>query len=110
MLLCCEVDILVENMKIGEVKEGAVLEVFVKPRSKEFKIAVENGEIVIFCREEPVKGKANKEIIKELSRLFGKKVELVSGFSSRQKRLLVKDIKRSEAEGILRRCAKTIAE
>jgi uncharacterized protein (TIGR00251 family) len=97
-------------MKISEAKESSVLEVFVKPKSKEFKIAVENGEIVVSCREEPVKGKVNKEIIKELSKLFGKKVELVSGFSSRQKRLVVKDIKKGEAESILRRYAKTVVE
>jgi hypothetical protein len=92
-------------MKITETKEGSVLEIFVKPRSKEFGIIIEDNEIVVFCREEPVRGKVNKEIIKEFSRLFQKKVELVSGFSSKQKKLIVKDADKSETEHVLLRRA-----
>ena len=88
-------------MKIQETKQGVILEVTVKPRSKEFKIVAEGDEIVVFCREEPVKGKVNKELIKELSRLFRKKVELVYGFTSKQKRLLIKDAEKSEVEQVL---------
>jgi len=88
-------------MKIVETKEGSILEVFVKPSSKAFRIASEGDEIVVYCREEPVKGKVNRELVKELSRLFHKKVELVSGFSSRQKRLLVSSVGKSEMERIL---------
>lgn len=90
-------------MKIHETKQGVILEVSVKPRSKEFKIVAEGDEIVVFCREEPVKGKVNKELIKELSRFFHKKVELVSGFTSKQKRLLIKDAEKSEVERVLLR-------
>ena len=88
-------------MKIVETKEGSILEVFVKPSSKAFKIVFEGNEIVVYCLEEPVKGKVNRELVKELSRLFHKKVELVSGFSSRQKRLLVNSVGKSEMERIL---------
>jgi len=88
-------------MKIYETKEGLILEVHVKPKSKEFKIVVEGEEIVVCCREEPVKGKANKELIKELSRLFHKRVEIISGFTSRQKKLLIKGAAKSEAEAVL---------
>ena len=88
-------------MKVQETKQGMILEVSVKPRSKEFKIIVEGDEIVVFCREEPVKGKVNKELIKELSRLFHRKVELVSGFTSKQKRLLIKAAEKSEVERVL---------
>ena len=88
-------------MKIQETKQGVILEVSVKPRSKEFKIVAEGDEIVVFCREEPVKGKVNKELIKELSRLFRKKVELVYGFTSKQKRLLIKDAEKSKVERVL---------
>ncbi len=90
-------------MKVQETKQGVILEVSVKPRSKEFKIMVEGDEIVVFCREEPVKGKVNKELIKELSRLFHRKMELVSGFTSKQKRLLIKDAEKSEVENVLLR-------
>lgn len=88
-------------MKIQGIKQGVILRVSVKPRSKGFKIMVKGDEIVVFCREEPVKGKVNKELIKELSRLFHKKVELVSGFTSKQKRLLIKDAEKSEVERVL---------
>lgn len=88
-------------MRINEVKDGVILEVNVKPNSKEFKIVVEGGEIVVFCVESPVKGKVNKELLKEFSRLFHNKVELVSGFTSRQKKLLIRSFGKSEAERIL---------
>jgi uncharacterized protein (TIGR00251 family) len=88
-------------MKTIETKEGSLLEVLVKPRCEAFGIGVEGGHIVVLSTEEPIKGKVNREIVRELSRLFHKKVELVSGFSSRQKRLLVRDIKKSEVERIL---------
>lgn len=85
-------------MKVTETKEGCVLEILVKPRCKAFKVVVEGDDIIVLCREEPAKGKVNREIIKELSKLFHKRVELVSGFSSRQKRLLVRGIGKNEVE------------
>ena len=72
-----------------------------KPNSKEFKIMVEEDEIVVFCKEEPFKGKVNKELVKELSKLFGRRVELVSGFTSKNKKLLIKGMGKSEIERIL---------
>ena len=88
-------------MKIIETKEGSVFEVCVKPSSKEFKIVVEGDEIIVFCREEPVKGKVNKELLNEFSRLFHKKVELVSGFTSKQKKVLITDISLDEVADII---------
>lgn len=88
-------------MKIQKTKQGVILEVYVKPGSKEFKIVAEGDEIIVFCREEPVRGKVNKELIKQLSRLFHKKVKLVSGFTSKQKKVLVKDAEKSEVEHAL---------
>jgi hypothetical protein len=89
------------NMKIYETKEGLILEVFVKPKSKEFKIVVEREDIVVYCRAEPVRGKVNKEIVNELSRRFHKRVEVISGFTSRQKRLLIEDATKNEVEDAL---------
>lgn len=88
-------------MSFYETKHGAILEVSVKPRSKEFKIVTEGDEIVVFCREEPVKGKVNKELVKEFSRLFHKRVELVSGFTSKQKKLLIRNAEGGEVEHLL---------
>jgi hypothetical protein len=88
-------------MKTVETKEGLILEVTVKPRAKCFKILVEGEEIIVHCREEPTKGKVNKELIKELTRLLHRQVELVSGFTSKQKRLLVKACDKKEFEHLL---------
>jgi uncharacterized protein (TIGR00251 family) len=90
-------------VRIIETEEGLILDVYVKPRSKVFRILIEDGEVVVHCLEEPVEGRVNKELVKKLSKLFSKRVELVSGFSSRQKRLLVKDAERSAIERALTR-------
>jgi len=89
-------------MRITETKDGAILEVFVKPKSTKFEVTLEGDEVVVRCTEEPVKGKVNKELLKALSKLFHTNVELVSGATSRQKRLLLKNIEKSEVERILR--------
>ena len=91
-------------MNLKETKDGTVIEVFVKPKSAKFEVLLEGDEIVVRCTEEPVKGKVNKELLKALSKFFHTNVELVSGAASRQKRLLIKDTKKSEVEQLL--CAK----
>jgi uncharacterized protein YggU (UPF0235/DUF167 family) len=45
----------------------------------------------------------NKELVKELSRLFHKPVEFVSGFTSKEKRLLVRGVTMREVEDCLKR-------
>lgn len=90
-------------MKVFETKDGCILEVSVKPRSKEFKVVVEENAIVVFCIEDPVKGRVNKELVKELSRVFHRPVELVSGFSSRDKRVLIKGVHGCEVDDCLKR-------
>ena len=88
-------------MMLQETSEGTVFAVYVKPNSKEFRLQFDGDGIVVLCREAPVKGKVNKELLKRLSRLFGRKVELVSGFTSREKKFLVKEITKDEAEQVL---------
>ena len=88
-------------MKLTETKDGVIIEVFVKPNQPKFKITIANDEILFFSTEEPVKGRVNKELIKELSRLFHAKVELVSGSTSRHKTLLIKNTKKTQIEQLL---------
>jgi len=76
-------------MKLTKISEGVLIEVHVKPRAKRFEISA-NDEIVIFCKEAPVKGKVNREIEKELSKLFKKRVEIISGFTSKKKKILIR--------------------
>jgi uncharacterized protein (TIGR00251 family) len=88
-------------MKLQETAQGVVMDVHVKPNSKQFRIELDGDEVVVLCREAPVKGKVNKELLKQFSRLFSRRVELVSGSTSRQKRLLISDIKVEEVNQIL---------
>ena len=88
-------------MKLQETAEGVILDVHVKPKSSKFGVKIDGDELVVSCREAPVKGKVNRELLKQLSRLFGHKVTLVSGFTSRQKRFLVSGIGAEEANRIL---------
>lgn len=88
-------------MKLTETKDGTIIEVFVKPNQPKFSVKIDGDEIIIFCTEEPIKGKVNKELIKELSKLFHAKVELVSGATSKQKRLLVTGVAKNEVEQLL---------
>jgi uncharacterized protein (TIGR00251 family) len=88
-------------MKLAETKNGTIIEVFVKPKSTKFEVSLEGDECVVRCTEEPVKGKVNKKLLKAFSKLFHTNVELVSGITSRQKRLLLKGIAKSEVESLL---------
>ena len=78
-------------MSITETKDGVVITIFVKPNSPKFSIELDGAEIVVHSTQEPVKGKVNKEIIKEFSKLLQAKVELVSGVTSRQKTLIIRE-------------------
>ena len=88
-------------MSINETKDGVILSVFVKPNSPKFKIELDGDEIVVYSTEEPVKGKVNKEIIKGTSKLLKHQVEVVSGFTSRQKVLLVRNATKADVEALL---------
>ena len=88
-------------MNLAETKNGTIIEVFVKPNQPKFNVKLDGDEILVFCTEEPVRGKVNKELLKELSKLFRAEVEMVSGRTSKQKRLLIKNMRRSEVETVL---------
>jgi len=88
-------------MKLLKTAQGVVLDVYVKPKSEKFMVELDEDELVVSCREAPVKRKVNRELLKKLSRLFNRKVEIVSGFSSRKKKLLIRDIDAEEVNSIL---------
>jgi len=88
-------------MNLKETKNGTIIEVFVKPNQPKFSVKLDGDEIIVSCTEEPVKGKVNKELIKELSKFFRAEIEMVSGFTSKQKRLLIKNLSKNEVEPLL---------
>jgi len=85
-------------MSIAETIDGVILTIFVKPKSAKFMIELNGDEIVVHSTEEPVKGKVNKEIIKELTKLLHTKAELVSGATSRQKQFFIKGMGKQQLE------------
>jgi len=63
-----------------------IKEIKVIPNSKKEKI-IKSTELIVKVREPAKNGKANKAIIKLLSKYFGKKVRIVSGFKSKKKNI-----------------------
>ncbi len=88
-------------MKLIETKEGTVIEVLVKPNQPKFSVKLDGDEITVFCTEAPVKGKVNRELVKELSKFFHAEIEIVSGLTSKQKQLLIRNISGSEVETLM---------
>ena len=85
-------------MSIKEIKDGVLISIFVKPNSPKFKIELDGGEIVVHATEVPEKGKVNKEIIKEMARFFGVKVELASGATSKEKQFFLLGMTKQQVE------------
>jgi uncharacterized protein (TIGR00251 family) len=88
-------------MKLLETNQGVIVDIYVKPHSREFGIRTEDDGLVVFCREPPVKGRVNKELVKELSRLFGARVQIISGQTSKQKRILISGVSAAKVEEVL---------
>ena len=88
-------------VKILETAQGTVIEIYLKPNSREFRIEIEDNEFVVRSRETAEKGKVNRELTKELARLFKRRVEIISGLTSRQKRILIKNSTIKEVNQIL---------
>ncbi len=88
-------------MSLKETADGVIITIFVKPNSPKFSLELDGEEIVVHATEEPERGKVNKEILKELTKLFHAKVELVSGATSRQKQLVVLGVKKADLEKLL---------
>ena len=85
-------------MSIKETKDGVLISIFVKPNSPKFRIEFDGGEIVVYATEVPERGKVNKEIIKEMNRFFGAKVELASGATSKEKQFFLIGLTKQQVE------------
>jgi uncharacterized protein len=90
-------------MSIAETKDGVILTIFVKPNASKFKVELDGDEIVVHSTEEPVKGKVNKQIVKEFTKLFHTKVEFAAGLTSKQKQLVVSGVTKLQAEQLLKK-------
>ena len=88
-------------VSIREVKDGVLLQIFVKPNQPKFRIEVDGGEVIVYATEEPEKGKVNKQILKETGRIFGFTAEIALGSTSRQKVLLLRGATKMQVETAL---------
>jgi hypothetical protein len=88
-------------MKVTQTTEGILIKVTVKPKANNFKIEQEENNLLVHCRSLPEKGKVNKELMKELSKLFGHEVFIVSGLTSKEKIILIKGAKSEELRLLL---------
>lgn len=80
---------------VKETEEGVLVDIEVSPKSSNFRISGYNewrDEIEVKITSIPQKGKANKEIIKEFSKLTKSTVEITSGLKSQHKTLKIYDI------------------
>ncbi len=74
------------------------LKVRVTPNAKRFKIRFENGLLKARVRAPAEGGKANEELVRELSKIFGKKVFIVKGLKSRVKEVFVEGLSEKKVE------------
>lgn len=95
-------------MKFQTTSDGIVLDLHVRPNSKEFRIESQADELLVFCRETPVKGRANRELIKELSKVFNRRVKIVSGITSRQKKIFIESFSSQEVTAVLNQVKKEL--
>lgn len=75
-----------------------IAEVSVTTNSKRFSVSVKDGRVRIALTSPPEKNRANIELIRELSRRSGRSVRILSGQTSKRKRL---EIGMDEGEWLL---------
>lgn len=77
---------------VKEIGDGVLVDIEVSPNSANFSVSGYNewrDEIEVKIKSIPQKGKANKEIIKEFTKLTGSDVKIVSGLKSQHKTLRI---------------------
>lgn len=95
-----------EPIKIENRDGGCTFQVWVRPRAAADAVAgVRDGALVLRLNAPPAEGQANRRAVDFLSKLLNvpkRDVELVSGHSSRQKRIFVYGVDAAEIESRLR--------
>lgn len=88
-----------------EHQAGTVILVYVQPRASKNELAgVQEGALKVRLTAPPIEGKANKECIKFLAKLFNlpkSSIEILQGEKSRHKKFLLKSLSAKKAAQIL---------
>jgi uncharacterized protein (TIGR00251 family) len=64
-----------------------IVEVTAVPKSGRFSVSFKDGKVKVFLKSAAEDNKANLELVKELSKLLGSPVRIVSGHTSRRERI-----------------------
>ena len=92
-------------INIREVEGGVVVSVKVQPNASRDRVVGEHGDqLKIAVTVASEKGKANKVVIKVLSKLLGVKnsdIEILSGETSRDKKVLIRNISEEEFNRVI---------
>jgi uncharacterized protein (TIGR00251 family) len=89
---------------ITQTKDGVLLDIEVSPKADKFNISGYNvwrKAFEVKIKAVPHKGKANKEIIREFSKITKSTVEIISGQKSHHKTLKIYGLNESELLKIL---------
>ena len=81
---------------IKQTENGVLIEVRIKPNSKRFALSKKGGQLILEVTSPPREGKANLEIVKGLKRLLRRDVEMVRGFKTRDKVILIKNFRKED--------------
>ena len=76
-------------MNLSNYLKNNLLKIKVIPNSKKTELLEKEGQLRLYLKAVPEKGKANQELIKFFKKGFGLKVEIVKGEKSREKVLKV---------------------
>ena len=89
---------------LEEREDGVVLNVKVRPGADRFRLEGVNSwrnNLRVSVSSGARKGKANQELLEELGSILGRKVRILSGSKSREKKLLVEGASRSGVSKML---------
>ncbi len=77
-----------------------IADITVVPKSGRFLVSAKEGRIKVFLKSPPEQNKANIELVRELSKVLGSRVRLLSGHRTRHKRLEI-DVSQEEWKAFL---------
>ena len=92
-------------INVRKVEGGVVVSVKVQPNASKDRVVGKHGDqIKIAVTVSPEKGKANKAVIKVLSKLLGVKssdIQINSGETSRDKKVFLRDINEEDISRVI---------
>jgi len=85
--------------KARDSDKGVLIEAHVTPGARAASVEYDGEVLRVRVKEPPDKGKANKAVLKAVSKILGA-CEIISGYSSRKKTLLVLGKRLADVESL----------